>query len=490
MERRFDSLAHELRHLILGVPTVVGETFEDMLRSNSREELRVNNLASELLIPAGVVNSSSSDLPIVAAALKKLAKLANVSELAAAVRVCNLARAIGLVNASVVLLDRARIRWQWSNTLIGNPEIATRLLAEARTEAPDAFRHRKTDGDVIVASTIENPFFRMVRLAGGAVGSMTLAAAHGKISCHLRTSSLIARRHRLTNRTYRQVRGVLSIGLGLGLLSLIVSTKVLASCSQPRVFVVRDLGAVPRSAHQRVLLKNDAIQKELKITEAQTAKQATIERGYAQEFVKAKQRQAPASREFRIAFNKREDAEILETLTLQQRARLDQIQLQAQGPLAFTTGGNDTTGMVEPPLAERLDLTEDQSRRAGDIFQESAKQIEMAASFPIVLASGNERPTPEVIRSFVESPQFQAAKDKAGRAGRDASAAVVRRIEEILNNEQRVAYRRLLGEPFDFSKLRIGAAGANAAKFDRMLVADLLGLDEGTPRVDPSFNAK
>jgi Zn-dependent peptidase ImmA (M78 family) len=156
--RRF-TLAHELGHLILGVPTVVGESFEEMLRSNSDEERRVNDLASELLMPAHVVRASLTELPVVAAALKKLAKKANVSELAAAVRVCNLASEIGLVNASVVLFDGAQLRWQWSPTLSMPATTAASLLDEARKAAPKAFRHTRKGGDVIVASTIENPFF-------------------------------------------------------------------------------------------------------------------------------------------------------------------------------------------------------------------------------------------------------------------------------------------------------------------------------------------
>jgi Zn-dependent peptidase ImmA (M78 family) len=104
VRQRF-TLAHELGHLILGVPTVVGETYEDMLRSDSDDERRVNDLASALLIPAKVAKQSLSELPVVTAALKKLAKKAKISELAAAIRVCNLAKEIGLRNASVVLFD-------------------------------------------------------------------------------------------------------------------------------------------------------------------------------------------------------------------------------------------------------------------------------------------------------------------------------------------------------------------------------------------------
>jgi len=156
--KRF-TLAHELGHLILGVPTVVGESFEDMLGSSSAEEPRVNELASELLIPTNVVKASLPDLPVVAAALQRLAKKAKVSELAAAIRVCNLASEIGLVNASVVLFDGEHVRWQWSKTLTMPNETAVGLLIESRRAAPHAFRLKRSQGDVIVASTIENPYF-------------------------------------------------------------------------------------------------------------------------------------------------------------------------------------------------------------------------------------------------------------------------------------------------------------------------------------------
>ena len=157
VRQRF-TLAHELGHLILGVPSVVGETYEDMLRSDSDEERRVNDLASALLIPAKVARESLPDLPVVTAtAIRKLAKKANVSELAAAVRVCNLAEEIGLVNASVVCFDGESVRWQWSKTLEMSDEIAVKLLTEARTVSPMAYREDCDDNEyVVVASIIEN----------------------------------------------------------------------------------------------------------------------------------------------------------------------------------------------------------------------------------------------------------------------------------------------------------------------------------------------
>ena len=153
------TLAHELGHLILNIPTIVGESFEDMLGSNSAEERRVNELASELLIPTAVMKRSLSELPVVAAALKRLARDSNVSELATAIRVCNRAEEIGLINASVVLFDNDQVRWQWSLTLTMPNDTAIGLLKAARETDSGAYRHKREDGQVVVASTIENPYF-------------------------------------------------------------------------------------------------------------------------------------------------------------------------------------------------------------------------------------------------------------------------------------------------------------------------------------------
>lgn len=156
--KRF-TLSHELGHLILGIPGVVGETYEQMLSSNSAEERRVNDLASELLMPTSLVQSLLPEATVVAGDLKKLAKRANVSDLAAAIRVCNLATEIGLISASVVLFEGDRVKWQWSRTLQMPEQTSHNLLAAAREASPAAFRHHREDGNVIVASIIENPYF-------------------------------------------------------------------------------------------------------------------------------------------------------------------------------------------------------------------------------------------------------------------------------------------------------------------------------------------
>jgi len=68
------TLAHELGHLLLGIPSVIGESFSDMLRSNDLEERKVNNIAAELLLPHRVVRQTVGELPVDAPALHRLAK--------------------------------------------------------------------------------------------------------------------------------------------------------------------------------------------------------------------------------------------------------------------------------------------------------------------------------------------------------------------------------------------------------------------------------
>lgn len=154
------TLAHELGHLILGIPIVLGESYDDMIRSDSDEERRVNELASELLLPSPVVKTALYELPVTAADLQKLARRANVSDLATAIRVCNIAEEIGLVNALVVMFDEnEEVQWKWSKSLsISNAE-AVELLGKARATMPIAFRRERPDKRIIVASIIENPHF-------------------------------------------------------------------------------------------------------------------------------------------------------------------------------------------------------------------------------------------------------------------------------------------------------------------------------------------
>ena len=78
-----------------------------------------------------------------------------------------------------------------------------------------------------------------------------------------------------------------------------------------------DFGVVPRPALTRVLLRMPAVQRELKLTDAQK--------------------------------NETEAAQ-LANLRPEQRERLAQIQIQAQGPLAFSLGDRNRGRFIDPRL--------------------------------------------------------------------------------------------------------------------------------------------
>jgi len=156
--RRF-TLAHELAHLILGIPVTHGETFQEMIQSDSEEERRVNALAAELLMPLPELRRAFPNPPVVAGALKRFAKASNVSELSAAIRVCNAVDELGLNNASVVSFRDDELAWQWSQTLRMSEETAHELLCRATESAPKAFRAEHEDDQLIVASVLRNPYF-------------------------------------------------------------------------------------------------------------------------------------------------------------------------------------------------------------------------------------------------------------------------------------------------------------------------------------------
>ena len=104
-----------------------------------------------------------------------------------------------------------------------------------------------------------------------------------------------------------------------------------------------DFGVVPRPSVTQVLLRLPAVQEELKITEAQKKEQDAIAERRVQKMQKARAeiKDRAKFREARDAIFEEAAAAERAILTPAQRERLDQIQLQAQGPLAFSLGGRD-----------------------------------------------------------------------------------------------------------------------------------------------------
>jgi len=291
--------------------------------------------------------------------------------------------------------------------------------------------------------------------------------------------------------TTRGAVGVVwAIGIGVAALWLSLALgAVPASAQEAPTFELQDFGVVPRPAVQRALLGMEPVQKELKVTDAQKNEEKAIWKRHVQKIQQARRdtKDIAKFRAARDAIFDETEAAIQANLKPEQRERLDQIQIQAQGPLAFARPDLGPNTFIGPPLAERLKLSDDQARRARAIFEAGEKEIAKAASFPIGLDPKSGPPSAETIRKLVESPEFQAAKQKARQAGRDAWAALIRRIEAVLTDAQRETYHKLLGEPFDLSRLH--GEGQDEREDDIQSAAAAFGLGGGQ-RGDPNFDVK
>jgi hypothetical protein len=204
---------------------------------------------------------------------------------------------------------------------------------------------------------------------------------------------------------------------------------------------------VPRPALTQVLLQFPAVQQELRISEAQKKEEAEIEERLYQKLQKAR-----TEMQDRARFRATREAILTETRAAQlanlnpdQRERLSQIQLQAQGPLAFFREGEASSSIGDPerfngpPVSEQLKLSAEQRKRIRTIAEEATVQIETAASFRLPRDS-KDQPTAETLRKLVEGPEFRAAKEKARRSAREAWDAAIARIEAVLSGEQRASY--------------------------------------------------
>ncbi len=272
------------------------------------------------------------------------------------------------------------------------------------------------------------------------------------------------------------------------------------AAGEPAKVSVGDFGVVPRPAARFVLLALPGVQEELRMTAAQKgAVTAAIER-------RAERiRQARGEIADRAAFLAARDrlsreaaGEMVGALEPGQRARLDQVQLQVQGPLAFRRAEFAAIAEEGPDPLDRLGLLADQKARLAAIAQAGAAEIDAAASFELPVPPEGKVPDAPAIARLVASPEFLAAKLKAAEAALASWKGVMARIDADLTAPQRVAYLALLGAPGDFTRLR--PPEAEAAR-DAQLVANLLRLadpranaagngNNGGQRSDPDFDAR
>lgn len=266
-----------------------------------------------------------------------------------------------------------------------------------------------------------------------------------------------------------------------------------AAAPLPTSYSLWEFGTIPRPAFKQVLLNNPAVQEEIKLTPAQKKAMVDTWQSRVEKVQKARREITDRTKfiEARDAILKDAQAAALQSLSPNQRARVDQIQLQSQGPLAFNPSSWPALASEGPSLAERLKLTDDQTKKIQAIVQAGDGEISKAAEMPIGFDPKEGAPTPESIKKLVQTPEFQAAKKKTREAARKAWDSVIERIEQVLTESQRTAYHELVGPPFDLHKIRFSEDDASE---DADNVASALnvggGGGGGGQRSDPTFNTK
>ncbi len=287
--------------------------------------------------------------------------------------------------------------------------------------------------------------------------------------------------------------------IGVVLTALVAATVQTHAAPQeaPTVRVWGDPSAVPDAWPLTRLLAMEAVRQELKLPDAEKKVFEAIEERQGTRMRKDGRDTRDRTKMIaaRRAINKEAIAEVRANLQPEQWERLDQIQLQAQGPLAFDPPRQEAmvSAYSGPLWAERLKLSDDQVSRIRAIVEEGNKAIRKAARFPIPMDPKAKPSSEEDVRKLVESSEYQAAREKARLAGRGAVAAVIRRIEEVLTEPQRQAYHKILGAPFDLSRL-LRVPPEQARQIEVALVAQALGIARGGQgggqRADPNFNTK
>ncbi len=126
---------------------------------------------------------------------------------------------------------------------------------------------------------------------------------------------------------------------GLAVLVLVLASfQMVANAQESRSFVVWDFGVVPHPAPIAGLLRADGVQAELKMSDAQKKEDAAILERARQKYQQLRQefKDAAKFREAQDAYEKERRSAMLANLTEDQRERLEQIQLRAEGRRRLT----------------------------------------------------------------------------------------------------------------------------------------------------------
>ncbi len=253
--------------------------------------------------------------------------------------------------------------------------------------------------------------------------------------------------------------------------------------NKPPAFPVWDAEpAGPFQLRKLALLEMEKVQVELKLTDAQKARMASLEKEFLEKYQEMQgpvDRQEKARAEF-LKTREKFEPTVLGLLEPAQKARLDQLHLRFQGSSAFSL----------ELLPRLLGLTDQETRRVRAIVAEGVEALEKASLVPLTFGPGEAPTTPAGVSRFVASPAFRASKEKAWSAVFAAREETLKRVEGALTDRHREIYRGLLGEPFAVESMRDDLSPSRLGlDYEVSLVAQQLHIDLGQ-RADPYFIAE
>lgn len=177
----------------------------------------------------------------------------------------------------------------------------------------------------------------------------------------------------------------------------------------------------PGGGGRLFLIANPAVQEELKLTEEQKQLLQDLRNDLRQKMASLREIEDRQQRFQRMREITQEAQELLDAiLEPNQKTRLEQIELQLQGPRA----------LLRRDVAEKLGLTEEQRSKIREIFESLRPDFSRIREM-----------SPEERRQF-----FQSMRERAEKAQQEALA--------VLTPEQKEKWEKMLGAPFDVSRLR------------------------------------
>jgi hypothetical protein len=230
------------------------------------------------------------------------------------------------------------------------------------------------------------------------------------------------------------------------------------------------LGVIPAGQRKLVLLKYPSVQEDMKISPAQQKELDQIDAEHAPAFeriekehseIRAKVRAAEADPQLLTEATQKTVAQSrgmqgqvvaaqMKVLDRRQRTRLEQIQLQIEGPYAFT----------RPEIQDRLNMDPGQIEAVTAMAHEGREEAIRVSALPRDMLSTYIGGAPSERTKMTKSDGYQSELDKARKAALKARAATMQRIAKVFTKKQRENYQKMLGEPFDILSLRTGSKPA------------------------------